>query len=700
MSARLSLAASALCAAILAVAAPSLCAAEPGEGSFVIDLSAETPIRRVVPTLVHAAEPKKPEPLAATPAEAPKPVRIIRGNAEGPDDSALRYYAALHQDERVNIETNRLRRLYPDWRVPEDLDSATLSDDPEEEVLWELFASDRLDDLQVVINQRMRQNPRWRPSKDLTTKLKYKTLRRQIMTYWKSGRWQDLIAASRDDSIPGIETDPEILWSISEAYARTKAFPEALNVLKTMLAHNGAPDVRRATILRAIATLRMMDVEALLATARTTQDGRSEFASIALDITRARISAFLHDEPVNEISDAEMRAFEDYARSADDFNQGGLVAWYYYKRKQPRDALEWFKLALQRGGDAMVAHGLAHSLRQLGMKRETEEVAYAWREPLVNNAILFIDILEADLTKPDPPLIEPERLSRYARVTLDTASGEGAQALAWYAYNSCQLPVALEWFQYAVAWMPKEQTVYGYALTLKKLKKTKEFAEIVNRYDGLFPMVIGLLFPDDAYHPPTPCDLRLDPSLAKQVASAPFDGRASGVPPSIRYGTYPVAYGGVPRPVNQATIPLPQSAVSPLQRVKIDPKEFPISVTAENPLRYGLPGIPRSDTRPSLALPQASISPLIQEPPLATPLVARRVTGVGPMPYERYGFALLPGWNGKAAATWPPYSAQSAPAGTLWNDELRTSGPVVAVQTASPQAPQTSPSSAQNYWNR
>jgi hypothetical protein len=285
-------------------------------------------------------------------------------------------------------------------------------------------------------------------------------------------------------------------------------------------------------------------------------------------------------------------------------------------------------------------------------------------------------------------------------VTLDTASGEGAQALAWYAYNSCQLPVALEWFQYAVAWMPKEQTVYGYALTLKKLKKTKEFAEIVNRYDGLFPMVIGLLFPDDAYHPPTPCDLRLDPSLAKQVASAPFDGRASGVPPSIRYGTYPVAYGGVPRPVNQATIPLPQSAVSPLQRVKIDPKEFPISVTAENPLRYGLPGIPRSDTRPSLALPQASISPLIQEPPLATPLVARRVTGVGPMPYERYGFALLPGWNGKAAATWPPYSAQSAPAGTLWNDELRTSGPVVAVQTASPQAPQTSPSSAQNYWNR
>jgi tetratricopeptide (TPR) repeat protein len=687
-------------AAILAVAAPRLCVAEPNEGAFVIDLSAETPIRRIAPTSVPAAEPKRQEMLGATPAEAPKPVRIIKGNAEGPDESALRYYAALHQEDRVNTEINRLRRLYTDWRVPEDLDSATLSDDPEEEVLWELFANDRLDDLQVVINQRMRQNPRWRPSKDLSTKLKYKTLRRQIMSYWKSGRWQDLIAASRDEAIPGMETDPEILWSISEAYARTKAFPEALNVLKTMLSHNSEADVRRATILRAIAMLRMMDVEALLQMGRTMSDGRSEFASIAIDITRARISAFLHDEHANEITDPEMRVFEDYARSTDDSNQSGLVAWYYYKRKQPRDALEWFKLALQRGGDAMVAHGLAHSLRELGMKRETEEVAYAWREPLTNNAILFIDILEADLTKPDPPLIEPERLSRYARVTLETASGEGAQALAWYAYNSCQLPVALEWFQYAIAWMPKEQTVFGYALTLKKLKKSKEFIEVVNRYDGLFPSVIGLLFPDDGYHPPTLCDLKLDPSLAKQVQSAPFNVRAPGPPTIVPYGTYPVAYGGVPRPVNPAAIPLPQSAVSPLQRVKIDPKEFPISVTADNPLRFGMPSIPRSDATPSFALPQAAISPLIQEPPLGTPLVARRVIGVGPMPYERDGFALLPGWNGKNAATWPPYSAQWAAAGTLWSDEVKNSGPVIAAQTQSPQPPLGSPASAQNYWNR
>ena len=91
----------------------------------------------------------------------------------------------------------------------------------------------------------------------------------------------------------------------------------------------------------------------------------------------------------------------------------------------------------------------------------------------MNNAILFIDLLEADLTRQVPPYIEPERIARYAQVTLATGSGEGAQALAWYAYNSCQYDAALEWFQRAVAWFPKEATVYGYALALRRQKRQK-----------------------------------------------------------------------------------------------------------------------------------------------------------------------------------------------------------------------------------
>jgi cellulose synthase operon protein C len=62
-----------------------------------------------------------------------------------------------------------------------------------------------------------------------------------------------------------------------------------------------------------------------------------------------------------------------------------------------------------------------------------------------------------------PPHIEPARIARYAQVTMKTQSGEGAQGLAWYAYNNCEFDTAMEWFQRAVAWFPKQDTVYGYA---------------------------------------------------------------------------------------------------------------------------------------------------------------------------------------------------------------------------------------------
>jgi tetratricopeptide (TPR) repeat protein len=141
-----------------------------------------------------------------------------------------------------------------------------------------------------------------------------------------------------------------------------------------------------------------------------------------------------------------LAALEEFARQSPDPGQSALIAWYAFKRGEFDAALDWFNRSIARGGDATSAHGLALTLLKLGRRREAEDVAYAWREQLTNNMILFVDILETDLTREVPPYVEPARLARYAQVTLKTQSGEGAQALAWYAYNSCQLETALEWF--------------------------------------------------------------------------------------------------------------------------------------------------------------------------------------------------------------------------------------------------------------
>ncbi|MCB1542498.1 MAG: hypothetical protein KDJ25_17115, partial [Rhodoblastus sp.] len=521
-------------AGALLMTASTVALAQSKGGGFIIDMPAAgtpapAPAPRVEQPAVQPSIPKAEEPSSRMLRAQPLAV-----DGEGPDESALRYYAQLGQMERVNTEIERLVRLYPGWTPPIDLFNGEPPGDPSEDAYWELFAADRIDELRAAINARKKEEPNWQPSKDLATKMRRKELRVRIMDFWKRGKWQDLVDYVKADNYNADDADVEMLWTIAEAFAKTKQTNDAVSVYLSILKSGADRPARLATIQKAMANLRMADVEKLIAAGRYDATGRSEFAPIMVDIVRARISAYLHDERSEKIPDPELEVFKAYAKEEKDPNQPGLVAWYYYKTKTFRDALDWFKIALERGGDAMIAHGLAHSLRELDMRRETEEVAYAWREPLVNNLILFIDILERDLTLEFPPFIEPERLARYAKVTMDVASGEGAQALAWYAYNSCQYEVAHQWFQRAVAWFPKEATVYGYALTLQKLKQTKEFWDLMNRYDGLFGKVLEMIFPDGRYHPPTPCDEMANAQLRQQqqvVGGYTVPGVSPAMPP-------------------------------------------------------------------------------------------------------------------------------------------------------------------------
>ncbi|MFV0280407.1 MAG: hypothetical protein ACK5JM_06565 [Rhodoblastus sp.] len=661
-------------AGVLLLSVSAVALAQSKGGGFIVDMPAAGAPAAAPARTGEAAPAQDGKPRAEEKNARPAGAQPLGGEGWTPDESALRYYAQLGQMDRVNTEIERLVRLYPGWTPPLDLFNGQPPGDPTEDAYWELFAADRFDELRAAINARKKEEPQWQPSKDLADKMRRKELRIRIMDFWKKGKWQDLVDYVKSDNYDAEDADVDMLWTIAEAFAKTKQADDATSVYMSILKSKADQAARLATIQKAMANLRMADVEKLIAAGRYDASGRSEFAPIMVDIVRARISAFLHDERAEKIPQNELSVFEAYARENKDPNQPGLVAWYYYKTKSFRDALDWFKIALERGGDAMIAHGLAHSLRELGMRRETEEVAYAWREPLVNNLILFIDILERDLTLEYPPYIEPERLARYAKVTMDVASGEGAQALAWYAYNSCQYDVAYQWFQRAVAWFPKEATVYGYALTLQKMKQTKEFWDVMNRYDGLFGKVLEIIFPDGLYHPPTPCEELANARLRPQQQATggyTVPGSYPGAPPQgvpLQNLTAAQAAGYVQNGQYGASWAYQQQ-----QRVempKIDRKLFPVAVDPENPLRYAATAAPNAHAPSQFAQAAAQIA--LQAEPFRGPypLVAARVPGVGRMPYERFGFSLLPGWNGVSGPTSPTYAAQIAPAGTLWANEL------------------------------
>ncbi|MFN3892953.1 MAG: hypothetical protein ACK4MV_21360 [Beijerinckiaceae bacterium] len=640
------------------------------DGGFFIDAPILEP-RRPAAATAREAQPQKPAHEAKPGApERRQPQRItvkpIDAEEGGADETALRYYAAQNQMRRVAAEIERLRRLYPSWRPPETLVEPASASTEDEQPLWDLFGADRLDELRAAIDERKRGEPEWRPSKDLMDKIARKELRLRLMGFWRAGDLNEMIGAVSREGYGGDRADVDLQWTVAEAYARMKRSGEAVAIYQSLLRTLVDPHERLTTIQKAMELLRIAELEPLFEEMKADENGRNELAQLSNEITRARISAYLRDERAERIPEAEFRAYQDYARGQDDPNQIGLIAWYHLKNRASREALEWFKLSLERGGDAMIAHGLANALRELGMKREAEEVAFAWRDALINNSILYIDVLETELTQASPPHIEPERLMRYAQVTMDLASGEGAQALGWYAYNTCQYEAAREWFERAVAWYPKEATVYGLMLASQRAKRMKDVYELANRYDGLFPKVIGVLFPDGYQRPPSACDM----AVAGARAPAGFRGPQPTPGPAMRQ-----AYGAGPFPsfpTQQQGWPTGYQApalvpVANDQMPKFARGEFPAAVDPENNRRFASSG--KIMGRPvQTRTPPAAQTLLRAEPARPAPLVARRVQGVGPMPYERWGFSLLPGANGQTAPD-APHSAQTAPPGTVWASE-------------------------------
>ena len=621
--------------------------------------------------------------LAGAAARAAEPVpasmAVPQGAKQRIDETALRYYASLGRRDRVEAEMHRLAKLDPAWHAPADLYNTHKGRD-DEGPLWALYQQNRLADIERAVALRQVAEPGWKPSDDLQAKIRAKVLRAKVMALAKAEQWHAIVESFRASGIGWAKNDAEALWVVAEAYAHENDCSEAYIVYQQIMTGHDDPAERRATIEFAIRLIPMAMVEKLIALGHSDASGRGEFAPIEIDITRARISAFLHDEQANAVGDDELKRFEDYVHDVANPDEPGLVAWYGYKRADYKLALEWFKLSLSHGGDAMIAHGLAHTLRVLGMTREAEEVAYAWRGPLVNNSILFIDLLERDFTKRQPPFIEPERVTRYAQVTVQTESGEGAQALAWYAYNTCQYPLALRWFERAMAWLPKEATAYGYALSLQRMHKAKEFRDLVNRYDGLFPKVVQLAFDDGRRQPPPPCESNphlpsAPPREAMGVAgdtggSFDWTGRTmadtlhvttSASPAARRSAMEAMQRPGfvrarVPSPDDALDATMPSGSLPLVKRT-----EYPVAVTPENMLRFS--------ALHTLATEDAGARTHGREP-AAGPLVARRVPGVGPMPYERWGFTLLPGWDGTAEASSPTAMEKDPPVGTLWALEL------------------------------
>ena len=107
------------------------------------------------------------------------------------------------------------------------------------------------------------------------------------------------------------------------------------------------------------------------------------------------------------------------------------------------------------GGLATTWTGYALALQAVGRTAEAADIAYQWRERWPAMSRVFVDIGIAALTAPDGgAALSPDRIKRFAAVFEETRDARGAAALAWAATSRRDPNEAAVWFKAANDWRP------------------------------------------------------------------------------------------------------------------------------------------------------------------------------------------------------------------------------------------------------
>ena len=411
------------------------------------------------------------------------------------DESGLRYYASLHDVARAEAEIRRLKGLYPDWVVPTNIYSPS-GQGNDEQPFWDLFADNRLDELRAGLALRMKGDPTWKPSRDLTTKIEHKEASIRLVKFSDARDWTQVLEIA--DSTPGILhcAYMDIDWRVEEAFAKISASTRAFEIFHAIIASCTDHGDRVATIRKAIGVFTTDQVKTLIAMGVKGSDGAGEFDEIRLDLTRARIGKINAGQTGDEIEPEALRELEaasEKSRAKDDL---GLLGWFEFGRSHWARADKWFALALlqvQKDGpseDIKFVEGHALALVKQGQIDQARDFAFDWRDASKTMRDIYIGAMATLLTRRDPPAILAQAvLDDFVAIVKTDHSFAGAQALAWYHYDRRDWETAIAWYEDGFAWRgidPKLENssaakdeelikaVEGYAQALKNRDRAAE----------------------------------------------------------------------------------------------------------------------------------------------------------------------------------------------------------------------------------
>lgn len=406
------------------------------------------------------------------------------------DESALRYFARQGDVDRLEAELRRLRALYPDWDPPTNL-LDPVGEDQQTQQIWNLYGEGRFGEARELLAQRQQRDPNWEAPTALVNALNEAESRERLTNASKLEQWQAVIRIASENPDLLVCGNIDVLWRVAEAFAKTDKPQRAYDAYAYVLQNCQDTQERIATVEKASELLPDNLLEELFKFGRTGADGENEFAGVELNTIRRAVGRAAEDPSIT-VPEPQLQVLAKEAATGRDTNDATLLGWYLYRHENPQDGLDWFRFALERGHGVEAAQGFILSLRAMDDEARAREAAYIWRDTSQNIMDIYLEAVATFLTGKDIFAIDQETVTRFAPVVVQQKDANGAQALGWYAYNTCQFQSAEDWFVTSAGWKASEAALFGLALARLRLGDTVGFDEVVDEWGPVYPAVESL----------------------------------------------------------------------------------------------------------------------------------------------------------------------------------------------------------------
>ncbi|MGP4726006.1 cellulose synthase [Agrobacterium deltaense] len=419
-------------------------------------------------------------------AQAPDPRATQPASADMPevDLSALRYFAARGDTQRLQAEIARLRALYPNWTPPADPLAIPESGDPRLDAMWQLYTDGRYAEARKAIADRQQAEPGWQPPDNLTGMLSLAEARQRLVNASDLKQYTTVVDTAANN--PSLLTcgEVDVLWRVADAFANTDRMGRARDAYLYILNNCTVASDRLATVQKASALLPAEMMDELLAKEKPGADGQLEFEPVKNDLARQFVAKAGEKEGI-AVPSAYVMRLQRLAETDKLASDALLLGWYNIRQKNMAEAEKWFRKAREEEDSASASQGLALALIDRNEPREAEDVMYKWRKAS-DDALATYLAATANLLALEPPVVlPPEVLQRIAAETVAQKDAATAQQFGWYSLAFRQTPLALQWFSTALGWKPDDEpSAYGMAVSYHDLRNLAGLRGIQQQWGG------------------------------------------------------------------------------------------------------------------------------------------------------------------------------------------------------------------------